>query len=129
MLCFASSRTAFPHGIPLAALLTALSFRAGTISAEIAGTRGTLGLNEAAERFVASLQLANRYPKARIVFAGGTQTYFFTEKTKLASPSMTTQNLALPQTAYSPSGSRATRLRTLYFLARSLIIARVIAGY
>ena len=30
-----------------------------------------LGLNEAAERFVASLQLANRYPKARIVFAGG----------------------------------------------------------
>jgi uncharacterized SAM-binding protein YcdF (DUF218 family) len=43
----------------------------GAISAEIAGTRGTLGLNEAAERFVASLQLANRYPKARIVFAGG----------------------------------------------------------
>lgn len=43
----------------------------GTISADIATTRGTLGLNEAAERFVASLQLANRYPKARIVFAGG----------------------------------------------------------
>jgi uncharacterized SAM-binding protein YcdF (DUF218 family) len=43
----------------------------GTISAEIVRTRGTLGLDEAAERFVASLQLANRYPKARIVFAGG----------------------------------------------------------
>jgi len=43
----------------------------GAISPEIAGSRGTLGLNEAAERFVASLQLANRYPKARIVFAGG----------------------------------------------------------
>jgi uncharacterized SAM-binding protein YcdF (DUF218 family) len=43
----------------------------GTISAEMVRTRGTLGLTEAAERFVASLQLANRYPKARIVFAGG----------------------------------------------------------
>jgi uncharacterized SAM-binding protein YcdF (DUF218 family) len=43
----------------------------GSIAAEIARTRNTLGLNEAAERFVASLQLSNRYPKARIVFAGG----------------------------------------------------------
>jgi uncharacterized SAM-binding protein YcdF (DUF218 family) len=43
----------------------------GAISAEVARTRGTLALSEAAERFVASLQLANRYPRARIVFAGG----------------------------------------------------------
>jgi uncharacterized SAM-binding protein YcdF (DUF218 family) len=43
----------------------------GTVSAELVRTRGTLGLDAAAERFVASLQLANHYPKARIVFAGG----------------------------------------------------------
>ena len=43
----------------------------GTVSAELAKTRGTLGLNATAERFVAGLQLANRFPNARIVFAGG----------------------------------------------------------
>ena len=48
----------------------------GTISAEIARVRGTIGLDEAAERFVVSLQLANHYPKARIVFAGGNAELF-----------------------------------------------------
>lgn len=43
----------------------------GAIDPETSQARGSLELDSAAERIVAMLQLARRYPAARIVFSGG----------------------------------------------------------
>ncbi len=43
----------------------------GAIDAETSQARGSLEMDSSAERIVAMLQLARRYPSARIVFSGG----------------------------------------------------------
>jgi uncharacterized SAM-binding protein YcdF (DUF218 family) len=43
----------------------------GAIDSELSEARGSIELDSSAERIVAMLQLARRFPKARIVFSGG----------------------------------------------------------
>jgi uncharacterized SAM-binding protein YcdF (DUF218 family) len=43
----------------------------GAISPDVSAARGVVALDEAAERITAAVELARRYPTARIVFAGG----------------------------------------------------------
>jgi uncharacterized SAM-binding protein YcdF (DUF218 family) len=43
----------------------------GAISPEVSKERGSIALNESAERITATADLARRYPAARIVFSGG----------------------------------------------------------
>lgn len=43
----------------------------GAISADVSAVRGATALTEAAERMTAAVELARRYPGARIVFSGG----------------------------------------------------------
>lgn len=43
----------------------------GAVSADIAAARNDVALNEAAERMTATVDLARRYPNARIIFSGG----------------------------------------------------------
>jgi uncharacterized SAM-binding protein YcdF (DUF218 family) len=43
----------------------------GAISPELSEERGTVALNESAERMTVAADLARRYPAARIVFSGG----------------------------------------------------------
>jgi len=43
----------------------------GAVSPDVAAARGEPALNEAAERMTAVLELARRYPNARIIFSGG----------------------------------------------------------
>ncbi len=43
----------------------------GAISPEISAFRDTVALNEAAERITVAVELARRYPNARIVYCGG----------------------------------------------------------
>ena len=43
----------------------------GVIAPEVSAARGEPALNEAAERVTAAVELARRYPAARIVFSGG----------------------------------------------------------
>jgi uncharacterized SAM-binding protein YcdF (DUF218 family) len=49
----------------------------GAILAGISAARGSVALNEAAERITAAAELAREYPKARIVYAGGSDALFF----------------------------------------------------
>lgn len=44
----------------------------GAISPDISVDRGVVALNGAAERMTATVELAHRYPNARIIFTGGT---------------------------------------------------------
>src|SRR5436305_1913210 len=43
----------------------------GAISADVSAVRGATALTEAAERMTAAVELARRYPGARVVFSGG----------------------------------------------------------
>jgi uncharacterized SAM-binding protein YcdF (DUF218 family) len=43
----------------------------GSLSPEISAARNAVALNEAAERITVAVELARRYPDARIVFSGG----------------------------------------------------------
>ena len=43
----------------------------GAIAPEVSAARGVVALNDAAERLTVTAALARRYPKARIVFSGG----------------------------------------------------------
>ena len=49
----------------------------GAISPGVSAARGRVALNEAAERMTAAAELARRYPKARIIFAGGSNALIF----------------------------------------------------
>ena len=44
----------------------------GAISPALSLARGAVALNDAAERITAAVELARRYPNARIIFSGGT---------------------------------------------------------
>ncbi len=48
----------------------------GAIGPDLSEARGEVSLNEAAERVTAVLELARRYPNARIVYSGGTGALF-----------------------------------------------------
>jgi uncharacterized SAM-binding protein YcdF (DUF218 family) len=43
----------------------------GGITPDVSAARGTVALNEAAERITAAVELARRYPDARIIYSGG----------------------------------------------------------
>jgi uncharacterized SAM-binding protein YcdF (DUF218 family) len=43
----------------------------GAISPDVSAARGTVALDEAAERITVAAELARRYPHARIIFSGG----------------------------------------------------------
>jgi len=51
----------------------------GAISPDVSAARGTVALDEAAERITVTAELARRYPNARIVFAGGGNAVIFEE--------------------------------------------------
>jgi uncharacterized SAM-binding protein YcdF (DUF218 family) len=52
----------------------------GAISPSISLERGTIAFTESAARFVATLELARRYPNARIVISGGTGSLLYDEQ-------------------------------------------------
>jgi len=51
----------------------------GAIAPDISGARNDIALNESAERVTAVAELARRYPKARILFSGGTGALIYDE--------------------------------------------------
>lgn len=48
----------------------------GAIAPSISLARGAVALNDSAERITAAVELARRYPNARIIFSGGTAALF-----------------------------------------------------
>jgi len=45
----------------------------GVIKSEISAERGDVAIGRTAQRIIAAIELARRYPNARVVFAGGTE--------------------------------------------------------
>jgi uncharacterized SAM-binding protein YcdF (DUF218 family) len=51
--------------------ITGIIILGGAISPDVSSARGSVALNESAERMTAAADLARRYPAARVVFSGG----------------------------------------------------------
>src|SRR5437660_4966473 len=51
----------------------------GSISPEVSAARDVVALNEAAERVTVAVELARRYPAARVVFSGGNGALIYDE--------------------------------------------------
>src|SRR5487761_920214 len=49
----------------------------GAISPDISAARGVVALTDAAERITATVELAHRYPNARIIYSGGSNALMF----------------------------------------------------
>jgi uncharacterized SAM-binding protein YcdF (DUF218 family) len=54
----------------------------GAVSADVSAARNEIALNESAERMTVVADLARRYPKARIVFSGGSGALLFRDGTE-----------------------------------------------
>lgn len=54
----------------------------GSVDEELTAERGRVALNEAAERLTAPIGLLRRYPKARLIFSGGTAAIFGSRHTE-----------------------------------------------
>jgi uncharacterized SAM-binding protein YcdF (DUF218 family) len=62
------------RGVP-----TGIVVLGGGIGPEVSGARGEAALNEAAERVTATVELARRYPDARIIYSGGSGALIYNE--------------------------------------------------
>jgi uncharacterized SAM-binding protein YcdF (DUF218 family) len=69
----------------------------GSISPDLSTTRNDVALNEAAERMTALVELARRYPHARIVFSGGSPALFFSEAPEAEFAVRLLQSLGIPR--------------------------------
>ncbi len=56
----------------------------GAITPDVSVARGAVALNEAAERITTTVELARRYPNARIIFSGGTNALIADEPVEAA---------------------------------------------
>jgi uncharacterized SAM-binding protein YcdF (DUF218 family) len=62
------------HGLPDGIVMIG-----GVISPDVSDARGTIAFDEGAARFVATVELARRYPNARIILSGGSGSLIFDE--------------------------------------------------
>jgi uncharacterized SAM-binding protein YcdF (DUF218 family) len=69
----------------------------GAISPDVSTARSDVALNEAAERMTAMIELARRYPNARIVFSGGSPALFFSEAPEAEFAVRLLQSLGIPR--------------------------------
>jgi uncharacterized SAM-binding protein YcdF (DUF218 family) len=69
----------------------------GSISPDVSTARNEIALNEAAERMTAMVDLARRYPNARVIFSGGSPALFFSEAPEAEFAVRLLQSLGVPR--------------------------------
>jgi uncharacterized SAM-binding protein YcdF (DUF218 family) len=69
----------------------------GAISPDVSTARNDVALNEAAERMTTMVELARRYPNARILFSGGSPALFFSEVPEAEFAVRLLQSLGIPR--------------------------------
>src|ERR1700680_1045643 len=82
----------------------------GAFETTVAPARGEISLNEAAERMTSAVELARKYPDARIVFSGGSGQIIYGGSTEAALAVRLFENLGVPAgrllTEGTPPGHR-----------------------
>jgi uncharacterized SAM-binding protein YcdF (DUF218 family) len=69
----------------------------GAISPDVSAARDEVALNEAAERLTVAVELARRYPAARIVFSGGSGALIYDEGAEAPFALRTLEDLGIPR--------------------------------
>ena len=69
----------------------------GTIDPDISATRGEVALNGHAERIIAAVELAHRYPNMRVIFAGGSGSLIYTAKREADYATIVLEKLGISQ--------------------------------
>jgi uncharacterized SAM-binding protein YcdF (DUF218 family) len=69
----------------------------GAISPDVSAARDEVALNEAAERLTVAVELARRYPTARIVFSGGSGALIYDEGAEAPFALRMLENLGIPR--------------------------------
>jgi uncharacterized SAM-binding protein YcdF (DUF218 family) len=92
----------------------------GEISPDVSAARGSVALNEAAERITATAELARRYPQARIILSGGSNALIADEPIEALFAVRQLQALGVPRD--SITGEEQSR-DTLENAAYSYLIA------
>ena len=67
----------FPQWDPAQGTPTGIIVLGGAINPERSAARGQISLDDASERVTVAVELARKYPSARIVFSGGNASLFF----------------------------------------------------
>jgi uncharacterized SAM-binding protein YcdF (DUF218 family) len=81
----------------------------GSISPGVSAARGTVALDEAAERLTVAAELARRYPHARVLFSGGSNAVIFDEGTEATFAVRQLQDLGVaPERIIAEDRSRNT---------------------
>jgi uncharacterized SAM-binding protein YcdF (DUF218 family) len=81
----------------------------GSISPGVSAARGTVALDEAAERITVAAELARRYPNARLLFSGGSSAVIFDEGTEATFAVRQLQDLGVaPERIIAEDRSRNT---------------------
>src|SRR5205085_8479104 len=68
----------------------------GAFETTVAPARGEISLNEAAERMTSAVELARKYPNAKIVFSGGSGQMFYEGTTEAELAKRLFENLGVP---------------------------------
>jgi uncharacterized SAM-binding protein YcdF (DUF218 family) len=69
----------------------------GAISPDVSAARDEVALNEAAERLTVAVELARRYPAARIVFSGGSGALIYDEGAEASFALRMLEDLGIPR--------------------------------
>jgi uncharacterized SAM-binding protein YcdF (DUF218 family) len=69
----------------------------GAISPDVSAARNEVALNESAERLTVAAELALRYPRARIVFSGGSGALIFGEGTEAEFAARVFESFGIPR--------------------------------
>jgi uncharacterized SAM-binding protein YcdF (DUF218 family) len=68
----------------------------GAITPDVSAARNVVALNESAERVTAAVELARRYPQARIIYSGGTGALIYREGSEAVSAVRLFESLGIP---------------------------------
>lgn len=72
----------FPRWDPARGVPDGMVVLGGVVTPDVSAARNEVALNESAERLTAVAELARRYPKARIVFSGGSGALLYRDETE-----------------------------------------------
>ncbi len=72
----------FPRWDPARGAPDGMVVLGGVVTPDVSAARNEVALNESAERLTAVAELARRYPKARIVFSGGSGSLLYRDETE-----------------------------------------------
>jgi uncharacterized SAM-binding protein YcdF (DUF218 family) len=95
----------------------------GAISPDVSAARGEVALTDAAERITATVELARRYPQARIVYSGGSGALIYREGNEADIAARLFESMGISPTRIATEGESRNTVENAVF-SRRLAVPR-----